>query len=126
MEPVRRVLVRAFGGPDQLALETVAEAPLVGAPELLVDVEATGINYLDVYQRSGRYRAAGPAPAIRPDQLVSHSLRLGARSVFNYTAARAQLQPRAQAEIDGIRGVVARRCRHLISSRSGGARAPEN
>lgn len=50
---VRRVIVRAFGGPEQLTLERVAEPPRVGRGQLLVDVEACGVNYLDVYQRSG-------------------------------------------------------------------------
>src|SRR5947209_10724800 len=59
-EPVRRVIVRAFGGPEQLTFETVAKAPLVRPGELLVDVEVSGINYLDVYQRSGRYRLPLP------------------------------------------------------------------
>jgi len=51
----RRVRVSAFGGPEQLILETEAKAPTVGREDLLVDVEASGINYLDVYQRQGRY-----------------------------------------------------------------------
>lgn len=52
--------MRAFGGPEQLTADTVPEAPKVGAEELLVDVEAAGINYLDVYQRSGRYKLPLP------------------------------------------------------------------
>ena len=55
-EPVRRVVVSAFGGPEQLTLETAAEPRLIAPSELLVDVEASGINYLDVYQRSGTYQ----------------------------------------------------------------------
>jgi NADPH2:quinone reductase len=47
------VIVRAFGDPEQLTLETGAETPQVGAGQLLVDVEAAGINYIDVYQRIG-------------------------------------------------------------------------
>lgn len=43
-EAVRRVTVRVFGGPEQMTLETVAEAPSVGPGQLLVDVEACGIN----------------------------------------------------------------------------------
>ena len=58
--PVRRVIVTAFGRPEQLTPDTVAEAPTAGALELLVDVEAAGINYLDVYQRSGRYKLPLP------------------------------------------------------------------
>jgi NADPH:quinone reductase len=46
--------------------------------------------------------ASGPAPAIRPDQLVSQSIRLGAGSVFNYTADPAELKCRAAAVIEGI------------------------
>ncbi|MFL6416660.1 MAG: quinone oxidoreductase family protein, partial [Bryobacteraceae bacterium] len=47
--------VQAFGGPEQLTVETVAEAPRLAPGQLLVDVEASGINYLDIYQRYGRY-----------------------------------------------------------------------
>ena len=46
--------------------------------------------------------ASGPAPAIRPDQLVSQSIRLGAGSVFNYTSNPAELKRRAAAVIEGI------------------------
>ena len=56
----RQVRVSAFGGPEQLKVETVAEAPQVGAGQVLVDAEACGINYLDVYQRSGRYKLPLP------------------------------------------------------------------
>jgi NADPH2:quinone reductase len=54
------VVVKAFGGPEQFTLETVAELPAVQPGELLVDVEACGINYLDVYQRTGRYNRPLP------------------------------------------------------------------
>lgn len=50
---VRGVMVRAFGGAEQLTVETLTEAPSVGEGQLVVDVEACGINYLDIYQRSG-------------------------------------------------------------------------
>ena len=59
-EPVRRVVLSAFGKPEQLTLETVAEPRLIAPSELLVDVEASGINYLDVYQRSGMYQLPLP------------------------------------------------------------------
>jgi NADPH2:quinone reductase len=45
----------------------------------------------------------GPAPAIRPEQLISQCIRLGAGSVFSYTADAAELQHRAGAVIEGIR-----------------------
>src|SRR3954453_17287653 len=59
-EPVRRGIVGGLGGPEQFPLDTAAEAPRVGPGQLLIDVEACGINYLDVYQRSGRYRLPLP------------------------------------------------------------------
>ena len=50
---IQRVIVTAFGGPDQLTLETLTEPLRPGPGQLLVDVEAAGVNYLDVYQRKG-------------------------------------------------------------------------
>lgn len=50
------------GGPDVLAYREV-EDPTPGEGEVLVDVAAAGINYMDVYQRSGRGYGAQP-PAI--------------------------------------------------------------
>jgi NADPH2:quinone reductase len=56
---MRRVTVKAFGDPEQVALDA-AEVPRPGPGKLLVDVGAAGINYLDVYQRSGRYELPRP------------------------------------------------------------------
>ena len=50
---MRRISVRAFGGPEQLTLEEVPDLPAPRPAELLVDVEAAGVNYIDVYQRKG-------------------------------------------------------------------------
>jgi NADPH2:quinone reductase len=50
----RAVRVRRTGGPEVLEVEDVE----VGAPgpgELLVDVAAAGVNYIDTYQRGGIY-----------------------------------------------------------------------
>jgi NADPH2:quinone reductase len=56
----RRIAVREFGGPEQLRVELVGDPPHPGPGELLVDVEAAGINYLDVYQRKGGHGAPSP------------------------------------------------------------------
>ena len=74
--PIRRVIVTAFGGPEQLTFDTVSEGPTPGALELLVDVEAAGINYLDVYQRSGRYKL--PLPYTPGFEGVGHVRQAGA------------------------------------------------
>src|SRR4051794_12651109 len=59
-EPVRRVKVGAYGGPEKLLVETLSEPLRVGPGELLVNVEAAGINYLDVYQRNGTFKLPLP------------------------------------------------------------------
>ena len=52
-ENMRAVVVNQLGGPGVL---TVAEreAPEAGPGQLLVDVAAAGVNYMDIYQREGR------------------------------------------------------------------------
>lgn len=49
---MRQVVLKAFGGPENLTVED-AEELRAGPGEILVDVEAAGINYLDLTQRSG-------------------------------------------------------------------------
>jgi NADPH:quinone reductase len=53
---MRRVVVWGFGGADQLKVEPLDEPlrPLAG--QVLIDVEAAGVNYIDVYQRKGIYK----------------------------------------------------------------------
>lgn len=53
------IRVRATGGPEVLVWEEVPE-PTPGPNELLIDVEAVGINFIEVYQRSGQYNMALP------------------------------------------------------------------
>lgn len=49
---MKKLVVHQFGGPDQLVAET-ADDLQPGAGQILIDVEAAGVNYLDVTQRSG-------------------------------------------------------------------------
>ncbi|GIH66734.1 MULTISPECIES: quinone oxidoreductase family protein [Microbispora] len=56
---MRAIVMRAAGGPEVLRLETVRD-PDPGPGEALVEVTAAGVNFIDVYQRSGRY--ATPLP----------------------------------------------------------------
>src|SRR5437660_1772048 len=57
---MRRVTVKAFGGPEQLTVEPVSALPRPGPGQVLVDVEAAGVNYIDVYQRKGIYKLPLP------------------------------------------------------------------
>jgi NADPH:quinone reductase len=51
---VRAIVVNRTGGPEVLELEERPD-PQPGPGQLLVDVEAAGVNFIDVYQREGRY-----------------------------------------------------------------------
>jgi NADPH2:quinone reductase len=48
------VVVRATGGPEVLELARV-DPPAPGPGQLLVDVAAAGVNYIDTYHRQGHY-----------------------------------------------------------------------
>jgi NADPH2:quinone reductase len=52
---VRAIVVHEQGGPEKLVLEEVPD-PTPGPGEVLVDIEAAGLNFIDVYQRNGLYR----------------------------------------------------------------------
>src|SRR5215510_9591708 len=57
--PMNAIRVNAPGGPEVLRYEDVAD-PTPKAGEATVKVDAVGINYIDVYQRSGQYKLALP------------------------------------------------------------------
>ena len=56
---MQAILARAFGGPEVLKLEEVAD-PAAGTGQVRVRVHAIGVNPYDTYMRSGSY-------AIKPD-----------------------------------------------------------
>lgn len=49
------------GGPSVLQLEELP-TPTPGAGELLVETRAIGVNYIDVYHRTGLYKTPSPIP----------------------------------------------------------------
>jgi NADPH:quinone reductase len=60
---VRAVIAEAHGGPEVLRLAE-RDAPEPGPGQVLVDVEAAGVNYMDIYQREGRPPYAGDVPFV--------------------------------------------------------------
>src|SRR5215510_10544881 len=56
---MKAVRVHTPGGPDSLRYEDVAE-PTAKAGQAVVKVDAAGINYIDIYYRSGLYKAELP------------------------------------------------------------------
>lgn len=56
---MKAIRVHEYGGADVLRVEDVAE-PTAGPGEVLVKVEAAGVNFIDVYLRTGLYPATPP------------------------------------------------------------------
>ena len=56
---MKAVRVTEYGGPEVLSYEDV-DMPSPGDSDALVKVEASGINYIDTYQRSGLYQIPLP------------------------------------------------------------------
>ncbi|UPT74859.1 MAG: NADPH:quinone reductase [Elusimicrobiota bacterium] len=52
---MKAILVRAYGGPEVLAMGEVPEPPAPGPGEVLVAVKAAGVNPVDVYLHTGQY-----------------------------------------------------------------------
>ena len=53
-------MLRAYGGPEALSWET-EEIGAPGAGEIAVRHTAVGVNFIDVYQRTGLYPIPLPA-----------------------------------------------------------------
>src|SRR3954469_11401684 len=89
---MKAIRIHQTGGPEVLRLEETAD-PRPGPGEAVVRLEAIGLNFIEVYQRTGLYRSALPftpggegagrigavgkdVPALRPgDRVASTSLR---------------------------------------------------
>jgi len=64
--PYTRVKLNAFGGPEQLALETVAELPEPRAGEVRIRVLVTSAAFTDVMIRKGMYPDVKDKPPFTP------------------------------------------------------------
>lgn len=56
---MRAVVVSEFGGPEAFVLVDVQD-PVAAPGQVLVDVAVSGVNFIDVYQRSGLYPLPTP------------------------------------------------------------------
>src|SRR5438874_6200133 len=56
---MKAIRVHAPGGPEALRYEEV-DRPAPGRGQVLVKVEAAGVNFIDVYQRTGQYKVPVP------------------------------------------------------------------
>jgi len=75
---MKAIRVHEFGGPEVLTYENVPD-PSPKANEALVKLEAAGVNFIDIYQRTGIYKLALP-------------LTLGLEGAGTVTAVGADVQ----------------------------------
>jgi NADPH2:quinone reductase len=105
---MRAVVVREAGGPERLVVEDVPD-PVPGPGEIRIRVEAAGVNFIDVYHRTGRMKlplpftpgmeAAGVVDAVGEgvDEVavgdrVAHPFRPGAYAELQVVAADRVVQ----------------------------------
>jgi NADPH2:quinone reductase len=95
---MRAIRIHELGGAEVLQLETVPD-PVPGPGEALVRLEAIGVNFIDIYQRSGLYKMSlpftpgseGAGTVVAVGQGVEH-VRVGERVASHaFTAAYAEL-----------------------------------
>ena len=56
---MKAIRIHDTGGPEVLRVEDI-DPPSLGRGELLIDVEATGVNFIETYQRKGLYQVQRP------------------------------------------------------------------
>ncbi|MDE0112671.1 MAG: alcohol dehydrogenase catalytic domain-containing protein [Albidovulum sp.] len=86
---IKRVMIDRQGGPELMQLENAEISP-PGPEEAQIEQTAIGLNYMDVYQRSGHYplelpsslglEAAGRVVAV--GESVSSEVSIGDRVVY--------------------------------------------
>src|SRR5437773_9125250 len=75
---MRAVICRAWGEVEDLRVEEVAP-PVPDADEVLIAVEATGVNYADSLMVGGRYQTRPPFPFSPGLETAGVVARCGAR-----------------------------------------------
>jgi NADPH2:quinone reductase len=97
---MRALLFDAFGAPDVLRWEEVAD-PIAGEGEVVVRTEAVGLNFADVYRRRGTYHLSGVAPWVLGYEAAGVVERVGAGVTAFREGDRVGFAdvPRANAEL---------------------------
>lgn len=73
---MKAVLCKAYGAPEDLVLEEVAE-PVPGDGEVLVEVKATALNFPDVLMIAGKYQSQPPFPFSPGGEIAGTVLETG-------------------------------------------------
>src|SRR6266545_5826368 len=100
---MKAIRIHTPGGPEALTLDDVPE-PTPGAGQAVVKLAAAGVNYIDVYFRTGAYKA--PLP-LTNGQRERRFVGAGAEvDVDVVDAGRRQLDHRLPRPRGGLRHVV--------------------
>jgi NADPH2:quinone reductase len=93
---MKAIRVTTPGGPEALTVAEVA-TPTPGAGEALIRIEAIGVNYIDVYHRSGFYKLPTPfTPGSEGSGVVQEvgpgtpGVKAGERVAFSHLGSYAQ------------------------------------
>jgi len=89
---MKAINVREFGGPEVLKLEDVPDPRPPQSGEVLIRVNASGVNPYDTYMRSGSYGSGNPACPLRQAPML---LGLSNRQVRTWTWCKGQWRGRA-------------------------------
>jgi NADPH:quinone reductase len=74
-DEIHAVVVTANGGPEVLEVQT-RPVPELGPAQLMVEVAASGVNFIDVYRRQGVYPV--PTPFVLGSECAGRVLAVGA------------------------------------------------
>jgi NADPH:quinone reductase len=97
---MKAIRIHAYGGPEVLQLDEVP-VPNVQSGEVLIRVHAAGVNFLDVYQRTGLYKTVLPfAPGMEGAGVIE---KAGSETSFKPGTRVAWTQhPGAYAEFAAV------------------------
>ncbi|HEY3516485.1 MAG TPA: quinone oxidoreductase [Gammaproteobacteria bacterium] len=120
---MKAIRVHAYGGPDALRYEEVPQ-PKLQAGEALVEIEAIGVNFIDVQHREGRYKgpqlpftvgseAAGTVAAVGPGvtevaigDSVAYAMVVGAYAEFAAVPAKRLVKVPDTIELETAAAVM--------------------
>jgi NADPH2:quinone reductase len=77
---MRAIRIHQYGGPEAMQIEDLP-TPAPGAGQARIRLEAAGVNFIDVYQRSGLYKGNLPVPLGLEGAGVVEALGPGAEHV---------------------------------------------
>ena len=94
---MRAVVVHEFGTPESLPIEDIA-SPQAGPDEILIDVRAVGVNFVDLLVIGGTYQFLPPRPFTPGKLPAGQVIAVGA----NVTDFVVGLKPRAETVMTAV------------------------